>query len=731
MKAKNLNILKENGMNVPYFVIVNNANEIDLDVFKDNIKYAIRSSFSQEDNQNSSYAGQFDTVLNVEKKDIVENVLKVKNSYKNKNVKDYERINHLDNSNENNVIIQEMVQSKLSGVLFTANPIGIVNEMVLIVGYGLGNNIVEDKVSTSSYFYNIDDDNLYYEQQKNTPTLSNDILNKLFDLGKRIEKLFDKKMDIEFAIDNNDTIFILQARPITTLDLENPIILDNSNIVESYPGITLPLTQDFVKDIYYKVFKTCDYRVCKNKELIEQLENNLQNMVDVANGRMYYRISNWYDNLCFLPFSKKIIKIWQNMLGVENKQVYHSNIKVSYFMKLKIALNFISLINKTPKEMKKLNSFFDNQLPIYRDKVENANTIQTLYDTYREIEDDLTSCWDITLINDMYTFLYTAFCGKKNKEIISQIKNLESMKPMLCIYEMMNVLKENNCDINNTTYQTLKQSYIDKFGDRCINELKLETKTYRTNPEMLDEYILNKIKNNDSTITTRSVVETKSRNIFVKKAKLGIYNREKSRMNRTQIFGIARSIVIKMGEILYQNNSIENIDDVFYLYFDEILEERENYKNLINERKIVYEFYDKLPVYNRLIFTKNGIINKQPSNISSSKLNLEHDLFGIGTSIGEIQGEVVVITNPNLKIDTRNKIVVTKMTDPGWIFLIEHAKGIIAEKGSLLSHTAIISRELNKPSIVNVKNATSILKTGDFIELNSKTGTIKILKEIN
>ena len=65
------------------------------------------------------------------------------------------------------------------------------------------------------------------------------------------------------------------------------------------------------------------------------------------------------------------------------------------------------------------------------------------------------------------------------------------------------------------------------------------------------------------------------------------------------------------------------------------------------------------------------------------------------------------------------------------MFLIKNASGIIAEKGSLLSHTAIISRELKKPAVVNVKNITNILKNGDVVEVNGETGHIKIIKKEN
>lgn len=68
------------------------------------------------------------------------------------------------------------------------------------------------------------------------------------------------------------------------------------------------------------------------------------------------------------------------------------------------------------------------------------------------------------------------------------------------------------------------------------------------------------------------------------------------------------------------------------------------------------------------------------------------------------------------------------MTDPGWVFLLASAKGVISEKGSLLSHTAIISREIGIPSIVGIKDLMLNIRTGDTIRMNGDTGKVEILK---
>ena len=112
-------------------------------------------------------------------------------------------------------------------------------------------------------------------------------------------------MDIEFAIEGGK-IYILQAREITTLDTHLPIrILDNSNISESFPGICLPLSVSFAKEMYSGIFTSLGRRFLGKK--VSSYKELFQRMVGEFSGRMYYEISSWYDILRLLPFSKKII----------------------------------------------------------------------------------------------------------------------------------------------------------------------------------------------------------------------------------------------------------------------------------------------------------------------------------------------------------------------------------------------------------------------------------------
>ncbi len=716
MKAKNLRILKENGINVPNFITVNGENEIDMS-FSNSEFFAVRSSYCLEDDDNNSFAGQFKTILNVKRDEIKNAVLDVIKSYDQKKL--YKGIS-ADSLSKSPVIIQEMIYPDISGVIFTANPLGILNESVITAGYGLGENVVEDKTETVTYYYN-KDESLFYLKEKSNISVDHKILNELTDIALKIKNIFKKESDIEFAV-KNGVIYILQARPVTSLNTENPIILDNSNIVESYPGITMPLTQDFVHNAYKDIFGSCISRFVKNKNLLKAADEITENMVTDYHGGIYYVINNWYEILHLLPFSNKIIKIWQEMLGVENKSVSKSRLKVNKVLKLKISISFLYYLMITPRLMKKLNKYFDDIYPKYKEKIKSTNTVEELLELFHKTEKSVTDVWDITLINDIYTFIFTALSGGKKNGKIASINNLESMKPVNAMNELRVTAHKEGIDSD--IYRLKENEYIELFGDRIYGELKLETKTYRTNPELLRQQILS------SEIPTKCEHENTGRvlNPFIRAAKRGISNREKSRLNRSRLFGLAREIMLKTGELLKRNSQLDEKEDIFFLYQNEI-NSLDRYQELISERKKRFDMYRASPPPRRIVFG-NGIIDNQ--RITCEKqFEGSTVLHGTQTSLGKAVGKAAVIFDPNMDTDVTDKIIITKSTDPGWVFLIEKCKGIVAERGSVLSHTAIISRELKKPAVVNVKDAAKIIKTGDLIEIDADSGTVKILKRID
>ena len=772
-KIENLIKLKEHNFNVPNFFILkhedviktkistyeltNKTNEELLEIsnkLKEEIEqsielkytneldtkyYAVRSSSSLEDGDLTSFAGQFDTYLNVEEKDLNTKIIECFKSLYKINVLEYMKTNNLDLSNlKMNVIVQEMINPDISGVLFTSNPQGIINESVISVSYGLGENVVADKGEITTYYYNLTDKLYYYDGIKNI--LNKEQIEELINISEELKKELGSYLDIEFSILNN-TIYLLQTRKITTIDDTNLLILDNSNIVESYPGISLPLTCSFVNNVYSGVFKSLCSRVLKNKKEVEQINDVFNNMVGNVNGRVYYKISNWYTLLNQLPLSNKIIPIWEEMLGIKNYKNNNDTLKMSFTKKLRVYKNSIIEILKTPKNMEKLNQEFITINDKFYDRYNSNLTPQELKNIYDEIKIKLLSVWDVTLLNDLYAFLFTGLVKKRIKDdnlankYISGISNIESLKP---IKEMINIAY--NYEFNSNEYKTKKEEYIKVYGDRHLEELKLESETFRTNPNLFDnkiiEYQSDKTKleemynniNKSNDIKIKEGIITK---YLIKKCMLGIKNREISRLNRSRIYGIVREIYLSFGKYYYESKCINEVNDIFYLKEEEIFNNIDKLKdltNLVSERKDKYKSFYSLPAYTRLIFTNNEF-DKLSKNITYHEELINQDkLYGTPCSSGIVEGEVLVVDNINDIGDVKDKILITKMTDPGWVFLLATAKGVISEKGSLLSHTAIISRELKIPAIVGVPNLLKTIKSKDIIKMDATTGEIIIIK---
>ena len=745
MKRKNLEILRDNNFNVPKFDIVEwYARDKKIDTSKYHGKYAIRSSSYLEDGKINSFAGQFDTYLNVSPRNINKKVHDCFNSINKKNVKDYLKKHKIKTKNlKMDVIIQEMVNAKYSGIIFTSNPQGLLNESVIVVGKGLGNNVVEDKISTTTYYYNRTDNVYYYEGIFDY--LKKETIEKLINLSEQIKKIMGEYLDIEFAI-KDDEIFILQARPITTIKDDNIVILDNSNIVESYPGVSLPLTISFVNFVYSNIFKKEAFRLSKNSKLIEDNKENFNNMVASSSGRIYYKISSWYTLIKFLPFSKKIIPIWQDMLGVKNKTYDSTKIKIPFFTKIKIYYNTFKELKNVTKNMDKLNKKFleinDYFYNNYDDKLSNNEIIKL----YMIIKDELLANWDITLVNDLYSFIYTGLLKKRLKkkkyseeiinDYISGITNIESLRPINSLIE----LAYKKDDLKKSEYKLLYDKYIFEFGDRNLEELKLESETFRTNHKLLDKRIIEYRKDktkleiiyndlNNTSLKEKIIKEDIITRFIVKRAMQGIKNREISRLNRSRIYGMVRTMYLGIGNNLVKEKRIRRKEDIFYLTIEEIFDNKKyELKEIVHNRKKEYTMYQELPSYSRLVFAGKEF-DKHHKRINKKIKEIEKNtLEGIPTSNGKVEGIALVIDDVNKEYDVKDKILITKMTDPGWVFLLISAKGIISEKGSILSHTAIISREIKIPSIVGVDDATTIIKTGDYIKMDANTGKIKILK---
>ena len=724
------------------------------------------------------------------------------------------------------VIIQEMINSDKAGVGFSVNPVnGNYDEAVISGTYGLGTSIVDGDENGDLFIYDKKTKKikkeirtkkirqvLDFENQKikteeiniEEEVLTNDEIHELGENIINIEKYYGKPQDMEWAFEKGK-LYILQARPITTLEktnekTSNTIIWDNSNIVESYPEITLPLTFSFIRKAYSDVYKRFSEITGVPAKVVESYQVVYDNMLGLLKGRVYYNLINWYKLLMLFPNSKGNSKFMEQMMGVKkelseenlNENLLEAEEKMTGWEKFRNRLEkykagFTLFMNMflIEKKADKFYKIIDENLNGKNSNLDNKN-IKELKKYYKFLENKFLKNWEIPIINDFLVMVWFGLSKKmaekyikenfeeKHNILIAQEGNdMISVEPSRYIKKMSNMLRQDNSLQNeiktiiknndesrinvlklteNTKFNFLFNEYMEKFGDRTVHELKLEAPTLKEEPIFLIKMIFSLSMTENIQEHTKRNISEEQKKIYdnlkispVKKyllkktvfyAKKFIKLRENLRYERTKVFGTVRKIMKKMGTHLKNDNLINNEKDVFYLTVDEIFGLVDgsiidvDLKKLIELRKEQYKKYETEAILPDRFLTKGFLgENFYYEDLAENSQLDENTLMGTGCSKGIVKGKVKVVLNPmNTEVEDGD-IVVTKSTDPSWVMVFPLLKGLIVEKGSLLSHSAIISREMNIPAIVGVQGVTTALKTGDIVQFDGSTGIIKKLDD--
>lgn len=785
-----------------------------LNEFPDDSYFAVRSSAGNEDSKENSFAGQFDTFLYVKKENVISKVKEVYLSAFSDRIESYRKENKIDEISIPSVIVQKMVHSEKAGVAFGANPItSNVKEIVISAVYGLGSGLVDGVANADTY--TIANGNIVTEIAKKNvmhilegenviektvaenliseQVLNNNEILKVKELVTKANDFFGRFQDIEWAFEG-ENLYLLQSRPITTLGKKNSEtekinVFDNSNIVESYGGITTPLTFSFIRMVYENVYK----ELCKifnvPQEKIEMNSSVFKNMLALIDGRVYYNLYGWYYILSMFPGLGNNKKFMEQMMGV--KESLPNDLFPVPEATFKDKIGFINTgygLLKGFFKIRKMTDKFYNRLNIaLEEKDINNMDLYELHDYYYELERQLLHKWDAPLVNDFLAMIFYGQLKKQCNEIFKDEGDMVhndllcseggiiSAEPAKRIKEMAEIIKNNDklielLDSDDVLFIKKKlpqykefnsklNEYLDKFSDRCLQELKLETETLKDNPASLYHSIatfakrmkISKVESSDMELARKEAEKKVNKRLkykpiaktkfwfLLKQARFTVKNRENLRFERTRLFGRVREIFLRIGIILTSMNVIEEKRDIFYLEVDEILyfidgkSTTNNLKELISIRKSEYnKYYDEKPderfySYGAVNvgndFKKKEEIKEEPIKSNNETINLK----GIGASPGKITGIARVIKNPqNAKIE-QGEILVAEFTDPGWIMLFPASSGILVERGSLLSHSAIVSRELGIPAVVGITGLLDNIKTGDKIELDGTTGIVKKL----
>ena len=209
-----------------------------------------------------------------------------------------------------------------------------------------------------------------------------------------------------------------------------------------------------------------------------------------------------------------------------------------------------------------------------------------------------------------------------------------------------------------------------------------------------------------------------------------VRDRENLRFERTRVFGRARRIFIELGKRLHSLGVLDDARDIFFLQAEEALGFVEgtavttNLKDLIRLRREEFSRWQKDPPDGR--FETRGVVYVGNSFQRSKEVVLPpgDERKGIGCCPGVVRGKARVVLDPRCALIEPGEILVASRTDPGWIMLFPSAAGLLVEHGSLLSHSAIVAREMGIPAVVSIEGLTAWIRTGDVVELDGSTGRV-------
>ncbi len=221
---------------------------------------------------------------------------------------------------------------------------------------------------------------------------------------------------------------------------------------------------------------------------------------------------------------------------------------------------------------------------------------------------------------------------------------------------------------------------------------------------------------------------------ILKHARNRVRDRENLRFERTRLFGRARDLFVELGRKFHAEDVLDDPRDIFYLEVNEILgfvdgtATTTDLKGLTALRKAEFARHRQGEPPAEAASRRAGAVHQ--GNSFQAAVGADGDgpsgdrLQGLGCCPGVVRGPARVVTDPRQAVLKMGDVLVAERTDPGWIMLFPCAAGLLVERGSLLSHSAIVAREMGIPAVVSLAGVTRWLKDGDWVELNGETGVV-------
>lgn len=713
--------------------------------------FAVRSSALGEDSARASFAGEFETVLDVRDDEAVRRAMTVVRASRHAGrVAAYSRAQGLEGTQDVAVVIQLLVAADFSGVLFTADP--VTGSRAAVVGNyvrGLGDKLVAGEATAPAFTLQRP-----HGGYSGPPELRG-FAHRLYRLATRVEQDLGAPQDIEWAIAGGQ-VALLQARPITTLRAQDPAtgqwndsltgdyLWTSASLGEAIPDVMTPCTWSLVQRIATETVPLSALRAYP--------------AVGNIGGRFYLNLSLLASLMHAFGMSReRFVALNEPLIGRIPDSLEIPLIPFARWSLLKAMLgDGLRAAWRTIVNRKRLAGFLagaPQRCAALQARIQSAASAKDLLELWRTELAPLfsQSCQMLnaaatppTVVQALHRDLRALVGEADESALLSGLSDgasqLASLGPLLGLEQ----LARGEMD---------RETYCRTYGHRGAHEFEVSCPRAAEAPDWSDSIdqqlaglrqapagvaallLRQRAAHTEAwqRLRARHPRQAASLRRRIEQMAAGVRNREAARSEVVRVFWALRAFVQRAGALTGQGEAC------FFLLFDEVLALLGGDATVVSRiaaRRAAHARTCELPVYPQLIRGRFDPVRwsadpKRRSDVFDARGGSQpagDAVTGFPGASGVIEARARVI----LKVEDGDQlqpgeILVTVTTNVGWTPLFPRAAAIVTDVGAPLSHAAIVARELGIPAVVGCGNATMRLRTGDLLRVSGGHGTVEIL----
>lgn len=711
---------------------------------------AVRSSALAEDRAQTSFAGEFESVLNVRTAaEFWAAVDRVYRSAQTERVRAYSAAHGVDAAHRIALVVQHMVPAELAGVLFTADPVsGSYGAMTGNYVHGLGEALVSGEADAESFTLS---------RPKGAyagPAALRPYAKELYRTAAKLEQTLDGPQDIEWAVAQGK-LYLLQARPITTLsagklddyEINESLVEDalwvNTNVAEAVPDVFSPLTWSIIRDIDNELNFIPGYYVWSGN-ICGRVYSNISRRVSAAHAMTGMKV-------------ERIVGLLGDLFGRSAAQV---QVPLHPFTRGEVVRDFLPGVGRVLWKM------LTGYLTLGKFVRENPARCRTLTEQLGAINSQaaLLRFWQQVLEPYLYKAWWAHTAGgsrlvntmileRKLTKLVGAedantlLSNLRSGSELASLGPVTGIAKVRKGELS-------REAYLAQYGHRGPHEFELSMAHPAEDPTWLEEQLADDaataldvdglLARQEAAFTAAKARliqqypgKTKWLDKQLKQVAQGAQIREQARAEFTRTFRVLRTFALRAGALTGLG------EDIFFLYradIEALLAGDDHAVQQIPVRKANYAYYQSLPPFPSVIRGRfrpeewakdpNRRLDFYDPTMPLATVNGE-ELHGIPGAAGRVEGTVRILQRPEEGASLLpGEILVAATTNVGWTPLFPKAAAIITDIGAPLSHAAIVARELGIPAVVGCGVATTQLRTGDRVLVDGGQGIVQKLHDL-